>query len=79
MKPILINDVVSSQAKSSVLRKIIDEVNLKQRMDYKLKDNGTLMTCGRLCVPNNAALKDAILEKAHSSTYNMNLESTKTY
>lgn len=48
VKPILINDVVSNQAKYSVLKKIIEQVKLKQRTNYQLKDDGTLMKYGRL-------------------------------
>ena len=73
------DEIVKGQLKNSMLRKLAEEVNLKQRIDYVVRSDGALMKHGRLCVPNDLALKSAILEEAHSSAYAMHPNSTKMY
>ena len=44
-----------------------------------MDDNGTLWFGKRLCVPENKAIRDAILHEAHESTCSIHLRSTKMY
>lgn len=62
-----------------MLKKLVEEVSLKQRIDYVLRNDETLMKYDKLCVSNDPALKNAILEETLSSTYAMHLGSTWMY
>ena len=44
-----------------------------------MDDNGTLWFGKRLCVPENKAIRDAILCEAHESAYSIHPRSTKMY
>lgn len=73
------DDIVKGQARDPVLRKLAEEGNLNLRTNYRLKDDEALMKHERLCVPNEIALKNAILEEVHNSTYAIHPGSTKMY
>lgn len=61
--PTLIDEVISKQPGYPILKKITEKVEAKQRTNYEIKNNGALLKDGRLCVPNNDILKNAILRK----------------
>ena len=44
-----------------------------------MDDNGNLWFGKRLCVPENKAIRDAILHEAHESAYSIHPRSTKMY
>ncbi|OMP01489.1 Retrotransposon gag protein [Corchorus capsularis] len=55
----------------------LEKLYLGMLSEYSLRDDGVLQKLGRVCVPDNEALKRAILEEAHSSAYALHLGSTK--
>ena len=77
VRPTLTSEIVSKQMEDSVLKKIVEEVNLNQRTNFEIRSDGALMKQGRLCVPNDLTLKNTILEEAHSFAYAMHPGSTK--
>lgn len=79
VRPMLIDDIIKWQLEDPVLKKLVEEVNLKLRVDYRLQEDRTLMKHERLCSSNEVALKNAILEEAHNSVYDMHPKSTKMY
>lgn len=44
-----------------------------------LRHDGALLKHGRVCVPNDLMLRNAILDEAHSSNYAMHFGSIKIY
>ena len=79
MQPILIDRVIQVQLNDAMLRKFAEEVRLNQKLNYSLRGDGVLMKYDRLCVPRDQAIKDQIVEEAHSSAYAMHHDSTKMY
>ena len=79
VRPTLMDEIVKRQMEDSILRKIAEEVNLKQRTNFDIRSDGALLKQVRLYVPNDLTLKSAILEEAYSSAYAMHLGSTKMY
>ena len=51
----------------------------KQRVDFELRPDGTLVKNCRLYVPKFTEVRQAILEEARSSTYAMHPGNTKMY
>ena len=48
-------------------------------LGFRMNDNGTLWFGKRSCVPENKAIRDAILREAYESTYSIDPGSTKMY
>ena len=46
---------------------------------FRMDDNGTLWFEKRLCVPEDKAIREAILHEAHESAYSIHPGSTKMY
>ncbi|KAA0047015.1 hypothetical protein E5676_scaffold68G00720 [Cucumis melo var. makuwa] len=79
VKPALEEEIVKMQPEDPTLRKMGKEVRCKRWSDYMFRSDRALIKERRLCVPNNRALKESILEEAHNSAYAMHPESTKMY
>ena len=79
VEPTLEDEIVKSQLEDSVLRKLAEKVKCERRSDYAFRSDGTLLKDKRLCVSNNKALKESILEKTHSSAYIMHPGSTRMF
>ncbi|XP_038896658.1 uncharacterized protein LOC120084921 [Benincasa hispida] len=79
VRPTLVDDILREQLGDSDLQKIAKEVGKNQRTNYELRVDKGLLKEGRVCVHNALALKQAILEEAHSSAYAMHPGSTKMY
>ncbi|KAA0067054.1 putative Retrotransposon protein [Cucumis melo var. makuwa] len=79
VRPILIDRIIKAQLDDAMLRKLAEEVRQNQRLNYSLRGDSALMKYDRLCVPSDQAIKDQILEEAHSSAYAMHPGSTKMY
>ena len=79
VRPVLVERVKEAQVQDQHLNKIITEVTNGTRIDFSIKDDGTLMLGNRLCVPNKEILKREIMEEAHYSAYSMHPGSTKMY
>nr|GFB33060.1 retrotransposable element Tf2 [Tanacetum cinerariifolium] len=53
--------------------------NLDKQVEFRLDDDNVLWQGTRLCVPNDATLREALLTEAHSSPFSVHLGSTKMY
>nr|GFB52974.1 retrotransposon protein, putative, Ty3-gypsy subclass [Tanacetum cinerariifolium] len=49
------------------------------RTEFRLNEDDVLWQGTRLCVPNNATLREALLTEAHSSLFSVHPGSTKMY
>ena len=79
LRPTLTQEIINKQREDAVLKRIVEEAKLEKREDFEVRSDGALLKQGRLCVPNDASLKNAILEEAHSSAYALHPGSTKMY
>ena len=73
------DEVIRKQSEDPVIKKLIEEVKAQQRVDYELRSDGALLKHGRIYVPKNMEVKQAILEEAHSLAYAMHPGNTKMY
>ena len=48
-------------------------------LGFRMDDNGTLWFGKKLCVPEDKAIRDAILREAQESAYSIHPRSTKMY
>nr|GFD24494.1 retrotransposon protein, putative, Ty3-gypsy subclass [Tanacetum cinerariifolium] len=53
--------------------------NLDKQVEFRLDDDNVLWQGTRLCVPNDDALREALLTEAHSSLFSVHSGSTKMY
>ena len=79
LRPKLVDKVVKKQLEDPIIRKLLEEVKVQQRVDFKLRSDGALLKHGKIYVPKDTNVKHAILEEAHSSAYAMHPSSTKMY
>ena len=79
LRPKLVDEVIRMQSEDPVIKKLIKEVKAQQRVDYELRSDGALLKHGRIYVPKNMKVKQAILEEAHSLAYAMHPGNTKMY
>ena len=52
---------------------------LNNKTEYQTSNNGTIVVNGRVCVPNDRALKEEILRETHQSKFSIHPGSNKMY
>ncbi|OMO87230.1 HIPL1 protein-like protein [Corchorus olitorius] len=77
VRPTLVDQIRESQEVDEKLSAELEKLYLGMPSEYSLRDDGVLQKLGRVCVPDNAELKRAVLEEAHSSAYALHPGSTK--
>jgi len=61
------------------LNKIREQLGSDEARDFALGDDGILRFQGRVCIPNDAEVKQLILEEGHKSRLSLHLGMTKMY
>ena len=61
------------------MKEIAENIVIGKVPGFSMDDNGTLWFGKRLCVPEDKALREAILREAHESAYSIHPRSTKMY
>ena len=79
VKPILLEQVKEAQKLDEKLVKLTREVQIGEKLDFTLTEDGGLFYQSRLCVPNDDKLRREILNEAHTSPYAMHPRGTKMY
>jgi hypothetical protein len=79
LEPTLEQEIHKDQMKDEKLREIAMNIEKGKSSGFRMDDNGTLWFGKRLCVPEDKAIREAILHEAHESAYSIHLESTKMY
>nr|GFD07407.1 retrotransposon protein, putative, Ty3-gypsy subclass [Tanacetum cinerariifolium] len=69
--------IKESQKEDSEIWTIVE--NLDKQIEFRLDDDNVLWQGTRLCVPNDASLREALLTEAHSSPFSVHLGSTKMF
>ncbi|KAA0057160.1 pol protein [Cucumis melo var. makuwa] len=79
MQPTLRHRIIVSQLNDPYLIEKHLLVEAGQSEDFSISSNDGLTFDGRLCVPEDSAVKPELLTEAHSSPFTMHPESTKMY
>nr|GEZ07721.1 retrotransposon protein, putative, Ty3-gypsy subclass [Tanacetum cinerariifolium] len=77
VKPDLISQIKEAQKEDSEIWTIVE--NLDEQTEFRLDEDDVLWQGTRLCVPNDATLREALLTEAHSSPFSIHPGSTKMY
>nr|GFC64043.1 retrotransposon protein, putative, Ty3-gypsy subclass [Tanacetum cinerariifolium] len=73
----LISRIKEAQKEDSEIWTIVE--NLDEQTEFRLDEDDVLWQGTRLCVPNDATLREALLIEAHSSPFSVHPGSTKMY
>nr|GFD37582.1 retrotransposon protein, putative, Ty3-gypsy subclass [Tanacetum cinerariifolium] len=77
VEPDLISRIKEAQKEDSEIWTIVE--NLAKQTEFRLDEDDMLWQGIRLCVPNDASLREALLTEAHSSSFSIHPGSTKMY
>nr|GFD40734.1 retrotransposon protein, putative, Ty3-gypsy subclass [Tanacetum cinerariifolium] len=77
VEPDLISRIKEAQKEDSEIWTIVE--NLDEQTEFRLDEDDVLWQGTRLCVPNDASLREALLTEAHSSPFFVHPGSTKMY
>jgi hypothetical protein len=72
-------EIRKGQKKDEKLKEIAGNIEKGKSLGFRMDEQGTLWFGKRLCVPEDKALRDAILCEAHESAYSIHPGSTKMY
>ncbi len=61
------------------LAKLKKQVQEKKDVEFSISPDGILHCKGRLCIPDDAQLKEQILSEAHTTPYLVHPGTTKMY
>ena len=61
------------------MKEIAENIVIGKAPGFRIDDNGTLWFEKILCVPENKAIRDAILCEAYESAYSIHPRTTKMY
>nr|GEX83116.1 retrotransposon protein, putative, Ty3-gypsy subclass [Tanacetum cinerariifolium] len=77
VEPDLISQIKEAQKEDNEIWTIVE--NLDEQTKFRLDKDDVLWQGIRLCVPNDATLREALLTEAHSSPFSGHSGSTKMY
>nr|GFC82455.1 retrotransposon protein, putative, Ty3-gypsy subclass [Tanacetum cinerariifolium] len=77
VEPDLISQIKEAQKEDSEIWTIVE--NLDEQTAFRLDEDDVLWQGIRLCVPNDATLREALLTEAYSSPFSVHLGSMKMY
>nr|GFB55855.1 retrotransposon protein, putative, Ty3-gypsy subclass [Tanacetum cinerariifolium] len=77
VEPDLISRIKEAQKEDSEIWTSVE--NLDEQTEFRLDEDDVLWQGTRLCVPNDATLREALLTEAHSSPFSVHPGSTKMY
>ena len=64
-------EIRKGQLQDKRLKEIVENIVIGKAPGFHMDDDGTLWFGKRLCVPENKAIRDAILREAHESAYSI--------
>jgi hypothetical protein len=79
IEPTLEQEIHKSQMQDAKLKEIAENIVKGKLLGFRMEDNDTLWFGKRLCVPEDKAIREAILREAHESAYSIHPRSTKMY
>ncbi|KAD4585657.1 hypothetical protein E3N88_23258 [Mikania micrantha] len=75
----LISRIKETQKEDGALWAITENLEIGKQSEFRIDENGVIWCGKRLCVPDNAALRESLLSEAHSSPFSIHPGSTKMY
>ncbi|KAD3641324.1 hypothetical protein E3N88_30548 [Mikania micrantha] len=75
----LISRIKEAQKEDGELWAITENLEIGKQSEFRIDENGVIWCGKRLCVPDNAALRESLLSEAHSSPFSIHPGSTKMY
>jgi hypothetical protein len=79
IEPTLEQEIRKGQMQDAKLIEITKNIEKGKSPGFRKDDNGTLWFGKRPCVPEDKAIREAIMREAHESAYSIHPESTKMY
>ena len=71
--------MISAQKNDVKLQKKVQMVRDGDKIDFSIKEDGSLYIHNRLCVPNDKEIKKNSLFEAHNTVFTMNPRGNKMY
>ena len=75
----ILDGIKGSQELDPQLLKLKEQVQKGKNVEFSISSNVILHFKGRLCIPNDAQLKEQIISKAHTTPYSVHPGATKMY
>ncbi|KAD3642141.1 hypothetical protein E3N88_31365 [Mikania micrantha] len=75
----LISRIKEAQKEDGELWAITENLEIGKQYEFRIDENGVIWCGKRLCVPDNASLRESLLSEAHSSPFSIHPGSTKMY
>ena len=75
----ILDGIKCSQELDPLLLKLKEQVQEGKNVEYSVSLDGVLHFKGRLCIPDDAQLKEHILSEAHTTPYSIHPDVTKMY
>jgi hypothetical protein len=79
IEPMLEQEICKGQLLDDKIKKIVENIPKGKAPGFRMDDKGTLWFGKQLCVPEDKAIREAILREAHKSAYSIHPGSTKMY
>ena len=71
--------LLEAQKKDEKIAAIVSHIGNGKEIEFIVNEDGVLYYKDQVCVPDDNALRKAILEEAHSGSFAIHLDSTKMY
>ncbi|KAL5565156.1 hypothetical protein UlMin_028320 [Ulmus minor] len=75
----IFDGIKGAQELDSQLLKLKEHVLEEKNVEFSISTDGILHFKGRLCIPNDAQLKEQLLSEAHTTPYSVHPSATKMY
>ncbi|KAL5555882.1 hypothetical protein UlMin_038118 [Ulmus minor] len=75
----ILDEIKGSQELDPSLAKLKEHVQERKNVEFSISPDGILHFKGRLCILDDAQLKEQILSEAHTTPYSVYLGATKMY
>ena len=79
LQPTILDGIKGSQELDLVLLKLKEQVQEGKNVEFSVSSDGVLHFKGRLCIPDDAQLKEQILSEAHSIPYSVHPSAINMY
>ena len=71
--------MLEAQKNDEKIYAIMKQIGDGKEIEFEVKEDGSLYYKDRVCVPDDNDLRKAILEEAHSGSFDIHPNSTKMY
>ena len=79
LKPMIFDRIKGAQELDPQLLKLKEQVLEGKNVEFSVSTDGILHFKGRLCIPDDAQIKEQLLSEAHTTPYSVHPGVTKMY